>query len=472
MKKILVILAFTLTIILGFKLPAQANTQVVPDDNLRLAINQSLGQADTHEPTQEEIATIEKLSISGYDVMSLEGLQYATNLKELFANHNDISDFSPISNLTGLTKLQIDETKITDTKQLTNLVNLKELDISNNNLNEIDGVKNMTKLESIYAYNNNISDLSPLANCTALASVDFINNEINDVSVFRNLDSLITGRFAYNHISNISYFRHDIPHAGNLNFENQTITLPVQRVSSVKKSLTMIDPIKGAAGQNVTLANISNNGTFANKELSFVNLSAETNQVTYDFDHFFTYNNYYMNFSGTVTQPLEWFADNAPVIHVDDIVIDQNSTFDPTDYITADDEEDGNITDKIVIIENNVNPAVPGTYDIIISVIDADGNVTEKTVTVTVEETAKTPPNNNDTGKTTPQAPMKDEAKDAPKTTLQVVDKQPTKNTTSSNSNPTNASKLPKTGDDSANSLVAIGGLLLLSSAFLLRRRY
>ncbi|CUK74950.1 hypothetical protein ACN95T_001361 [Listeria monocytogenes] len=40
MKKILVILAFTLTIILGFKLPAQANTQVVPDDNLRLAINQ------------------------------------------------------------------------------------------------------------------------------------------------------------------------------------------------------------------------------------------------------------------------------------------------------------------------------------------------------------------------------------------------------------------------------------------------
>ncbi|EAG4225244.1 DUF5011 domain-containing protein, partial [Listeria monocytogenes] len=337
---------------------------------------------------------------------------------------------------------------------------------------EIDGVKNMTKLESIYAYNNNISDLSPLANCTALASVDFINNEINDVSVFRNLDSLLTGRFAYNHISNISYFRHDIPHAGNLNFENQTITLPAQRVSLVKKSLTMVDPIKGAAGQNVTLANISNSGTFANKELSFVNLATDTNQVTYDFDHFFTYNNYYMNFSGTVTQPLEWFADNAPVIHVDDIVIDQNSTFDPTDYITADDEEDGDITDKIVIIENNVNPAVPGTYDIIISVTDADSNVTEKTVTVTVEETAKTPANNNDTGKTTPQAPTKDEAKDAPKTTLKVVDKQPTKNTTSSNSNLTNASKLPKTGDDPANSLVAIGGLLLLSSAFLLRRRY
>ncbi|EHM3340654.1 leucine-rich repeat domain-containing protein, partial [Listeria monocytogenes] len=372
MKKTLIILAFVSTIILTFKIPAQADTLVVPDDNLRLAINQSLGLADTHYPTQEEIATIDTLSISGYDVTSLEGLQYATNLTELFANNNNISDFRPISNLTNLTKLQIEGTKITDTTQLINLVNLTELNISNNHLNEIDGVKNMTKLESFYAYNNNISDLTPLTNCAELISIDVINNEITDVSVFENLNNLETGRFAFNHISNISYFQHDIPHAGNLNFENQTITLPVQRVSLVKQSLTMVDPIKGAAGQNVTLANISNSGTFANKELSFVNLATDTNQVTYDFDHFFTYNNYYMNFSGTVTQPLEWFADNAPVIHVDDIVIDQNSTFDPTDYITADDEEDGDITDKIVIIENNVNPAVPGAYDIIISVTDAD----------------------------------------------------------------------------------------------------
>ncbi|MCD2254259.1 leucine-rich repeat domain-containing protein [Listeria marthii] len=465
MKKTLITIALALTMILSFNLSAQADKQLVPDANLRLAINQSLGQADTHEPTQAEIATIETLSISGYDVTSLEGLQYATNLKELFANHNDISDFSPISNLTGLTKLQIDETKITDTKQLINLVNLTELDISSNNLNEIDGVKNMTKLESLFAYNNNISDLSPLANCAALVSVDFINNEITDVSIFQNLDNLETGRFAYNHISNISYFRHDIPHAGNLNFDNQTITLPTQRVSLVKKSLTMVDPIKGAAGQNVTLANISNSDTFANKELSFVNLAADTNQVTYDFDHFFTYNNYYMNFSGTVTQPLEWFADNAPVIHVDDIVIDQNSSFDPTDYITADDEEDGDITDKIVIIENNVNPAVPGTYDIIISVTDADGNVTEKTVTVTVEETAATPAN-NDTDKSTPQTPTKD-------TTLVVTDKQTAKTATPSNTTTTNnTTNLPKTGDNSADGLVVLGGLLLLSSAFLLRRKY
>ncbi|EAF6699970.1 DUF5011 domain-containing protein [Listeria monocytogenes] len=471
MKKTLITIALALTMILGFNLSAQADIQLIPDINLRLAINQSLGQANTHEPTQEEIATIETLSISGDDVTSLEGLQYATNLKELLANHNGISDFSPISNLTGLTKLQIDETKITDTKQLSKLINLTTLNMSTNSLSEIDGVKNMTKLKSFFAYHNNISDLTPLEDCNALTTIDLINNNITDVSVFADLENIELGRFAYNHISDVSYFKHDIPHGVHLNFDNQTITLPAVPVSTKKKSLTMVNPIKGVVGQSIALENISNNGILENNKLSFTNLASDANQVTYDFDHFFTYNTYRMNFSGTVTQPLEWYADNTPVIYADDIVIDQNSSFNPTDYITANDMEDGDITDKIIIIENKVNPSVPGTYDIIISVTDADGNVTEKIITVTVEEAASIPAN-NDTGEITPQAPTKDRSKDTPKTILQVVDKQPTKNTTSIKTKVTNTNNLPKTGEGSANGLVALGGLLLLSSIFFLRRKH
>ncbi|EAD9710803.1 DUF5011 domain-containing protein [Listeria monocytogenes] len=464
MKKKLVILAFALTIIFGFKTPALASAQLIPDENLRLAINQSLGEDTNHEPTQEEIATVETLSISGRNITSLDGLQYATNLKELYANHNDISDFTPISNLTSLTKLQIDETKITDTKQLSKLVNLTELNISTNNLNEIDGLKNMTKLESFFAYHNNISDLTPLEDCNALTTIDLINNNISDVSVFADLEHIELGEFTYNHISDVSYFKHDVLHGVHLNFDNQTITLPPASVSAKKKSLTLMNPIKGVIGQGMSLENISDNGTLENNEISFTNLATNTNQVTYDFDHFFTYNTYRMNFSGTVTQPLEWYADEAPVIHVDDIIIDQNSSFDPTDYITADDAEDGDITDKIVIIDNNVNPSVPGTYDIIISVTDSDGNVTEKTITVTVKEKV-TIPAGNDTTQTIPKAPTKDTSK----TTLKVTDN-PTNNKSSKPS--TNNTNLPKTGDNSTHGLIALGGLLLLSSSLLLKRKY
>ncbi|EKT6042390.1 DUF5011 domain-containing protein [Listeria monocytogenes] len=465
MKKFLITLVFILTIAFSSNMPAQASSTIVPDDNLRLAINEVLGEDSTHNPTPDEISTIESLSISGGDITSLEGLQYATNLTSLYANHNDISDFNPIKNLTQLKILQIDETKITDTTQLSNLVNLTELNLSANSLNEIDGVQNMTKLESLFAFNNNISDLSPLENCKALTSVDFINNEITDVSVFEDLPNLHTGRFAYNHISDISSFQHDISHAGNLNFEYQTVTLPPQDVSLAKKALMMANPIKGPVGQSISLENISNNGTYTNNELSWENLDSNTQQTTYNFEHFFSYNNYYMNFSGSVVQPLTWYPDNAPIIHGDDIVINQNSPFNPLEYITADDSEDGDVTNKIVIIENNVDTSILGKYDLIVSVTDSDGNTTTKTITVTVigEQDNSTP--TTDDSDSLPPSSTTVETKTT-KEPLKVSDSQ-----ISTKSSTAKTEILPKTGDKTINNWMFLGGVFILSSILLLKTR-
>ncbi|MBF2662485.1 leucine-rich repeat domain-containing protein [Listeria seeligeri] len=456
MKKSFFILVFILTIVCGLKTPAQAASTIVPDDNLRLAINEVIGQASTHEPTTEEIATIDSLNISGKNISSLEGLQYATSLKELFTNHNEIADFNPISDLTQLEILELSSTKITDTKQLSKLINLRILTLGTNNLTEIEGVKDMTKLESIFAADNSISDLSPLTNCTSLTSVNFINNEITDVTVFAGLDNIITGRFAYNHISNISSFKHDIPQAGNLNFDYQTITLPAQPVSIASKNLTMPDPIIGAAGQPVTVKNITNNGVYANKEISWNNLTTNTKQTTYDFDHFFTYNQYYMNFSGTVTQPITWYSDTAPVIHGEDVVIDQYSEFTPKDYVTADDVEDGDLTKKIVITENNVNTSIPGTYTFTSSVTDSDGNTTQKTIKVTVRTKQQNPTTNND--KTTPNS-----RQEIP---TNLVINNPTSNT----SNHTDKS-LPKTGENDSTNSIVLGVTLALTGILLCRRK-
>ncbi|EAG2143547.1 DUF5011 domain-containing protein [Listeria monocytogenes] len=455
MKKIFFILVFILAIAFGLKTPVQASSTIVPDDNLRLAINKVIGQASTHEPTTEEIATISSLNISGKNITSLEGLQYATSLKELFANQNEIADFNPISNLTQLETLEISKTKITDTKQLSKLINLRFLTIEADNLNEIEGVKGMTKLESIFADNNNISDLSPLKNCTSLNSVNFINNEITDVSVFEGLDKLITGRFAYNHISNISSFKHDIPQAGNLNFDYQTITLPAQPVSIASKKLTMPNPIIGAAGQSVNVKNISNNGMYENKEISWNDLTTNTQQTTYDFDHFFSYNQYYMNFSGTVTQPITWYPDTPPVIQGEDIVIDQYSEFTPQDYVTADDAEDGDLTKKIVITENNVNTSIPGTYTFTSSVTDSDENTTQKIIKVTVKTNQQNPTTNDD--QTTPNTNNRQE----------ISTNTVTKNSTT---NPTDKS-LPKTGENDSTNSIILGVTLALTGILLSRRK-
>lgn len=55
-----------------------------------------------------------------------------------------------------------------------------------------------------------------------------------------------------------------------------------------------------------------------------------------------------------------------------------NSHFDPYEYIKASDNLEGDITDKVMIEFNNVNPCVEGLYKVIYSVYDQFGNFTIK----------------------------------------------------------------------------------------------
>ncbi|HAT4365325.1 TPA: DUF5011 domain-containing protein [Clostridium perfringens] len=60
------------------------------------------------------------------------------------------------------------------------------------------------------------------------------------------------------------------------------------------------------------------------------------------------------------------------------------STFNPLENMSAYDQEDCNLTDKIKVIENNVNTSVPGAYKVVYEVTDSQGATSTKTITVTV----------------------------------------------------------------------------------------
>jgi beta-N-acetylglucosaminidase len=72
-----------------------------------------------------------------------------------------------------------------------------------------------------------------------------------------------------------------------------------------------------------------------------------------------------------------------PVISSSDIEILQNYPFDPLQNVTAFDNEDGNITSNLKVI-NGVNTATTGVYHVKYSVTDSDNNYVEKTINVTV----------------------------------------------------------------------------------------
>ena len=77
-----------------------------------------------------------------------------------------------------------------------------------------------------------------------------------------------------------------------------------------------------------------------------------------------------------------------PVIKASDKTIELGDSFTDKDAlqgVTATDKEDGNITDKIKVVENNVNPNKEGTYTVTYNVEDSQGAKASKTINVTVK---------------------------------------------------------------------------------------
>lgn len=79
----------------------------------------------------------------------------------------------------------------------------------------------------------------------------------------------------------------------------------------------------------------------------------------------------------------------APVIVAEDRSIVQGTKFNYKEEVTATDNEDGPLTDKIEVVEETVKVDVVGTYQVTYQVTDKNNTTTTKTITVTVTENKK-----------------------------------------------------------------------------------
>ena len=82
-------------------------------------------------------------------------------------------------------------------------------------------------------------------------------------------------------------------------------------------------------------------------------------------------------------------SNEKPIINVNDVTLRVGDTFNPLDYVKAEDKEDGNITSKIIVKENTVNTSKEGTYKVVYTVTDSDENTVTKEIKVTVKSNEK-----------------------------------------------------------------------------------
>lgn len=79
----------------------------------------------------------------------------------------------------------------------------------------------------------------------------------------------------------------------------------------------------------------------------------------------------------------------APIIIAEDKTIVQGTKFNYKEGVTATDNEDGPLTDKIEVVEETVKIDVVGSYQVTYKVTDKNNATTTKTITVTVTENKK-----------------------------------------------------------------------------------
>nr|WP_246569899.1 leucine-rich repeat domain-containing protein [Lentibacillus saliphilus] len=392
------------------KQPISWVQSVVPDDQLRKAINAELGKPEDYEPTINDLESLTALDASATNVTNLEGLQYATNLKRLNISANRISDFGPIAqltqleeldaytsaisdltfitNLNHLTSLNVYNNDIADVSILANLTKLKHLNVSRNEIDSIEPLEPLTSIEILYISSNNISDLSPLNNLTKLERLYAGNNVIESVSALHQHHQLTGVNVRNNAITDLSPLAYVADQLKWLDATNQKITLGVKNIFETTTSMFIRNMVTGLDGQLVSNITPSDSGVYNEPRIAWAGLIGFVDtERSFQFSHMISNElENDLEFSGTVIQPINWVENTSPVISADDRTIQVGDSFDPLEGVTANDAEDGDITVHIQVIQNDVNVDVPGQYQVAYRVVDSHGGTDDKTITVTVEE--------------------------------------------------------------------------------------
>ena len=102
----------------------------------------------------------------------------------------------------------------------------------------------------------------------------------------------------------------------------------------------------------------------------------------------------------TYNDPVVPGNNTAPTIEAKDVVLTVGETFEAKNYAKASDAEDGDLTDQIKIVADNVDVTKAGTYEVTYLVTDSQGLSRTRTIKVTVKE--KDSNKGNDDSKETP----------------------------------------------------------------------
>ena len=124
-------------------LAASTDPVDVPDTHLKSAILEKLGKTPDYTLTKDDMASFEILEVSNNNIVSLEGLQYCTDLRKLDLSHNQVNSMDQLKELKDLMYVNLSDNKISTVPDLSKLKNLYCLYLDHNTLNSINGIHDL-----------------------------------------------------------------------------------------------------------------------------------------------------------------------------------------------------------------------------------------------------------------------------------------------------------------------------------------
>jgi Leucine-rich repeat (LRR) protein len=367
-----------------------------PDANLEDAVRVALGKP-VGDVTTDDMATLTALVADERGISDLSGLGYAVNLRELHLTSNQISDISHLASLTNLEYLDLDSNQISDISHLAGLENLLLLYLGSNQIsnleplaglenlqvlylgsNQISNLEPLTGLENLlllYLNSNQISNLEPLAGLTNLRTLGLGNNQISDLEPLAGLTNLWYLDLTSNQISNLgplaSLTNLEYLHLGNNQIRDISPLVAnsgIARFDTVTLRYNYLDLTPGSAAMN-DIETLNSRGVWVYYEPQNQNNPPTITAVTVLTDP---------QLPGSTIQVTGTFTDPDPGDT-------HTATWTWGDGATSEgtvDKATGTVTGSHVY-------TAPGTYTIILAVMDNAGSSGTGTATITVQTPAE-----------------------------------------------------------------------------------
>lgn len=450
LKKISTMISiFSLLLIFSFSIQASDVIQF-PDSDLKVALLRQLGKSPNDEISIAEAENApQTLDLSQAGISNLEGIQYFKNVTFLKLHENNIQDLTPLSNLTKLKILLLNDNVIEDIAPLANLKNVILLNLNNNQVTNLQMLKNIPHMHYLYISHNKVNDITPLDHFKELDFFDYSFNQISDISSINNLTELrygdINSQAIYlpsqtikkgesvvvtNPIKAEDGIVKDIVVNGGSYDEstnqiiwenittNQTLSYQFTKTIDYPKYGGMIE-FSGTVfvdvvilGEPPILSGVDDLTIPFGEEFNPLQgvqaYDAEDGDITDQIIvegkvDIFTPGTYELVYQVTdsenqtttatriITVELPASSINQiPTIEVNDRIVKKGTNFDPLEGVQAYDVEDGDITNQIKVIHNNVNTNHVGTYQVIYEVMDSQGAKATRLITVQVRDIPQT----------------------------------------------------------------------------------